>query len=88
MDFSVLRAAGVTQEQFADAIGTARGTVNTWVKGGHAPRGAMRPRVEQVLADLQTEVGAGRLPVPVVDAAAATRVALANIVAARDAQAA
>jgi transcriptional regulator with XRE-family HTH domain len=66
-DFSLIQRAGLSQGQFAELVGTARVTVNLWVRGKYSPRKPMDRRVKRALDLLQKAIDEGTLPVQKVD---------------------
>lgn len=62
MDFSVISRAGLTQSEFAAAVGVSRVTVNTWVRGKMKPHRYITKKVSEALAHLSACIEAGDLP--------------------------
>lgn len=49
-------AAGRTQQEFADALGTTRVTIARWEGATRCPRGELRDAYVELLETLQAEV--------------------------------
>lgn len=58
MDFSIIKKAGVGQQEFADLVGVSRITVNKWVSGKNPPS---RHVVQKVKHNLTLLTAAHRL---------------------------
>jgi HTH-type transcriptional regulator/antitoxin MqsA len=53
---AIRRAAGVTQQQLADALGVHVITVGRWEAGTRTPRGELRDRYREVVEELRAFV--------------------------------
>jgi DNA-binding XRE family transcriptional regulator len=62
MDFATIKAAGLTQGEFAHLCDVSRVTTNLWVKGRMGPNKFLKQRVADTLAALAAAVADGRLP--------------------------
>ena len=52
----VLRTAGVTEKQIAEALGVSPGTVSRWVLGARRPRGEVGARFFELICDLERAI--------------------------------
>ena len=77
IDFTIIKRAGITQQEFAQLCEVTRTTVNLWVKGGTKPHKCMRRRVATVTAAVARAVEAELLPLPSEDAARVAHIRLA-----------
>lgn len=62
LDFSVLKAAGLTQAEFAELCEVTRTTANIWISGRSQPHRFIRKRIAAVLAAITDAVNAETLP--------------------------
>jgi transcriptional regulator with XRE-family HTH domain len=64
MDFSVIKKAKLTQQEFADLCCVSRVTVNLWATAKMAPHMYIREEISDIVASLTKAVKDGRLPLP------------------------
>jgi transcriptional regulator with XRE-family HTH domain len=62
MDFTLIRAAGLTQKEFASLCEVTRTTVNLWLAGKMQPHKFICKRVERVLGVIERAVEENKLP--------------------------
>jgi transcriptional regulator with XRE-family HTH domain len=55
----VREAAGLSQQEFADAVGTSRGNVDSWENGTTRPRREPAIRLARLLRALEKATGVG-----------------------------
>lgn len=77
IDFTIIKRAGITQQEFAQLCEVTRTTVNLWVKGGTKPHKCMRRRVATVTAAVARAVEAELLPLPSEDDSRVAHIRLA-----------
>lgn len=64
MDFSVIKRAKLTQQEFADVCDVSRVTANLWATGKMTPHMYIRAEIMEIVAALTKAVRDGRLPLP------------------------
>lgn len=64
MQFENIKAAGLTQQEFAALVGSSRVTVNLWVNGTNMPHRYIREKLTEVLTALGAAVAEEKLPLP------------------------
>ncbi|HQT19125.1 MAG TPA: helix-turn-helix transcriptional regulator [Thiobacillus sp.] len=62
MDFTIIKAAGLTQQEFANLCEVSRTTVNLWTSGKMQPHRFICKNVERVLAVIAKAVEEQKLP--------------------------
>lgn len=62
MDFSVIDRGELTQKEFSVLCGVSRVTVNLWVRNKMQPHRYIRQRIERLVAQLNSAVDQGTLP--------------------------
>ena len=87
LDFTVIKQAGITQQEFAQLCEVTRTTVNLWVSGSTRPHKCVRRRVATMTAALTRAVEAKLLPLPQDDDARVAHIRLALREAAKKSQA-
>ena len=87
LDFTIIKRAGLTQQEFAQLCEVTRTTVNLWVKGGSQPHKCVRRRVATLAAAMTRAVDAALLPLPLDDGARVAHIRLALREAAKKSQA-
>ena len=87
IDFTIIKSAGLTQQEFAQLCEVTRTTVNLWVKGGTQPHKCVRRRVATLAAAMSRAVEATLLPLPRDDASRVAHIRLALREAAKKPQA-
>jgi len=63
MDFSILKASGITQAEFGAFLQVSRVSVSSWVNG-HPIHKLRRPKVERLLQAVALAVELKMLPLP------------------------
>ena len=87
LDFTIIKRAGITQQEFAQLCEVTRTTVNLWVSGNTKPHKCVRRRVTTVTAAMTRAVDAALLPLPADDASRVAHIRLALREAAKKSQA-
>jgi len=64
MNFSNIKKAGITQQEFAELVGVGRVTVNLWVRGKMNPNLESQATVLWHLEMLEHALESGTLPPP------------------------
>lgn len=62
MDFNAIEEAGLTQSEFAQLVGSSRGTVNNWVRGRSSPTNAYQKACKSNLLLIQVAMRMYTLP--------------------------
>lgn len=62
MDFTLIKAAGLTQQEFANLCEVSRTTVNLWTSGKMQPHRFICKNVERVLAVIAKAIEDRKLP--------------------------
>ena len=64
LDFSLIKAAGLTQGEFSSLAGVTRSTTSMWVTGRWNPNRYIQEHVQQLLDTIARAIDNDHLPLP------------------------